>query len=59
MIKAFLLALLISGCGGVWVFTKLNQRTGYGNGANAAKGAALAGVVVFVVVFSFGWLMFG
>lgn len=58
MTKAFLLALIISVCAGVWIFTKLNQRTGYGNGASAAKGAAIAGVVVFVVVFSIGLLIF-
>lgn len=59
MTKAFLLALIISVCAGVWVFTKLNQRTGYGNNSGALKGAAVAGVAIFVVVFSIGWLMFG
>ncbi|TAH36598.1 hypothetical protein EYC59_00255 [Candidatus Saccharibacteria bacterium] len=59
MIKAFLLGLIISVCAGVWIFTKLNQRTGYGNGASAAKGAAIAGALIFVIVFSIGWFMFG
>lgn len=59
MTQAFLLALIISVCAGVWIYTKLNQRTGYGNGANAAKGAAIAGAGIFVVMFSIGLLMFG
>ncbi len=59
MMQAFWLALLISGCAGVWIFTKLNQKTGYGNGGSAVKGAIVAGAVIFVVVFGIGWFMFG
>ncbi len=55
--SAFLLALLISVCSGVWIFTKMNQTTGYGNSGNAIKGAAAAGVGIFVVVFTVGLIV--
>lgn len=50
--NAALLSLLISGASSVWVYTKLQNHTGYGNSKSAAKGAAVAFVVSFIVVFS-------
>ena len=37
-----------------WVYTKLQRRTGYGNSGAAIKGAAVAGVIAFIVLFTIG-----
>lgn len=50
--NAALLSLLIAGSSSVWIYTKLQNHTGYGNSKNAAKGAAVAFVIGFIVVFS-------
>ena len=49
---AFVTALLIALGGGTWIYTKLQQRTGYGNSKTAYKGAAVAGAIIFIVVFT-------
>jgi uncharacterized membrane protein SpoIIM required for sporulation len=54
---AALLALLIAGGSSVWIFTKLQNRTGYGNNQNAIIGAAVVFVLLFVVVFSLGHMV--
>jgi hypothetical protein len=48
----FITALLLALGGGTWIYTKLQQRTGYGNSKTAFKGAAVAGFIIFVVVFT-------
>lgn len=52
--NAALLALLIAMSSGVWIYTKLQQKTGYGNSSSAIKGAAIAGVIIFILVFTLG-----
>lgn len=48
---AFLTAFLVSVGAGVWIFTKLQQRTGYGNNKNAIIGAVSATIAIFVVAY--------
>lgn len=55
--NAFFIALLLSVGTGTWIYTKLQQRTGYGNGGSALKGAAVAGGIVFVVTLSIASLV--
>jgi len=55
--SAALLALLAAVSIAVWVYTKLQSRTGYGNNQNAAIGAAVVFVLVFIVVFSVAHLL--
>ncbi|MFZ1249747.1 MAG: hypothetical protein WAQ24_05515 [Candidatus Saccharimonadales bacterium] len=50
--NAFLVALLFSGGVATWVYTKLQQKTGYGNSKTALKGAAVAGGIAFAVLFT-------
>ena len=50
--SAALLALLIAGGSSVWIYTKLQNHTGYGNSKNAATGALVAFILGFIVVFS-------
>ncbi|QQS18986.1 hypothetical protein IPL68_02950 [Candidatus Saccharibacteria bacterium] len=47
-------ALLFAVGVGTWVYTKLQQRTGYGNSKDALKGAAIAGGIAFVVLLTIG-----
>jgi hypothetical protein len=37
---------------GTWVFTKLQNRNGYGNSKNALIGAAIVSVLVLFVIYS-------
>jgi hypothetical protein len=48
VLVAFLMALGAS----VWVFTKLQDRTGYGNQKSALTGAGVSFVLIFLVVFT-------
>ncbi len=50
--KAFLVAFLVAISSATWIYTKLQQKTGYGNSTNAIKGAVISGVIIFFVVFS-------
>jgi hypothetical protein len=50
--SAVLLSALLSMGASVWIFTKLQNQTGYGNSRNAFIGAGIAFVLLFVVVFS-------
>ena len=52
-ILAFIVALSTS----VWAFTKLQNRTGYGNNQNAIRGAIVVFVLVFIVVFTIGHMI--
>ena len=52
-----LLALLVAGATGVWIYTKLNERTGYGNSSSAIRGAAVSALIIFIVVFSLAHLL--
>ena len=47
-------ALMLAVGVGTWIYTKLPQRTGYGNSKDALKGAAIAGGITFVVVLTLG-----
>jgi hypothetical protein len=47
-------ALLFAVGVATWVYTKLQQRTGYGNSKDAFKGAAIAGGIAFVVLLTIG-----
>jgi hypothetical protein len=46
----FTSSLLAIGAG-VWVFTKLQNRTGYGNSRGAILGAVVTGLGIFLVVY--------
>ena len=48
---AFLTAFLLAIGGGTWIFTRLQQRTGYGNSRNAIIGAAIAAAGIFLLVY--------
>ena len=50
--SAFMVALLFSVGASTWVYTKLQQRTGYGNTSSALKGTITVGVIAFVVVYT-------
>jgi hypothetical protein len=50
--SAFLLALLFSLGASTWVYTKLQNKTGYGNQKNALIGSGVCFVILFIVVFS-------
>jgi Co/Zn/Cd efflux system component len=49
--SAFITALLLALGAGTWIYTKLQQRTGYGNSKSALQGAAVSGVLIFIVTF--------
>lgn len=49
-----LVALLFALGAGTWVYTKLQQRTGYGNSKAALKGALVAGGIAFVIFLTLG-----
>lgn len=53
--NAFFIALLFSVGAGTWVYTKLQNRTGYGNNQASLKGAAVAAGICFVVLFTIAW----
>ncbi len=48
---AFFTALLLAVGVGTWIFTKLQQRTGYGNSRGALIGAGIAAFGVFLLVY--------
>ncbi len=50
--SAFFTALLVAIGSGVWVYTKLSRRAGYGNEKNAYIGSAVAAGLLFLVAFS-------
>lgn len=50
--SAIFLALLLSGGASVWVFTKLQNQTGYGNTQTTLTGTAIVFVLLFITVFS-------
>jgi hypothetical protein len=56
--NAFFVALLFSIGTATWVYTKLQQRTGYGNSKAAFKGAAVAGGMAFIVFLTIGLTLF-
>lgn len=47
----FLIAFLATLSAATWVYTKANRRTG-GNTQNALVVAGVAGIIVFIVVFT-------
>ncbi len=49
---AFITALLLSLGAGTWIYTKLQNKTGYGNSKSAFMGALISGIVIFVVVLT-------
>lgn len=55
--SAALVALLVSLGGATWVYTKLQNKTGYGNNRSAIIGAAVVFVIAFIVVFSVGHMI--
>jgi hydrogenase-4 membrane subunit HyfE len=52
-----LFALIASFSVSVWIFTKLQNKTGYGNNKNAMIGAAVVFVLGFIVIFSLANLL--
>lgn len=55
--SAGIVALLVAISSSVWVFTKLQNKTGYGNNQSAVIGAAVVFVLAFIVVFSLGHMV--
>jgi hypothetical protein len=51
-VGALLVAFLMALGAGTWVFTKLQNRNGYGNSKNALIGAAIVSVLVLFVIYS-------
>jgi hypothetical protein len=52
-----LFALIASFSGSVWIYTKLQNRTGYGNNQSAIIGAAVVFVLGFIVIFTLAKLL--
>jgi hypothetical protein len=50
--SALFIALIFSVGASVWIYNKLQDRTGYGNSAAALKGAVVSFVLIFAVVFT-------
>lgn len=50
--SAFILSLVFACAAGGWLFTKLQQNTGYGNSSSAIKGAAIATALIFIFAFT-------
>lgn len=47
----FLIAFFIALGAGAWVFTKLQQKTGYGNARTTWTGTIISVVAIFLVVY--------
>jgi hypothetical protein len=56
--KAALLAFLVALSTSVWSYYKLQSRTGYGNTQTTLKGAVAIFIIVFIVIFTIGSLLF-
>lgn len=50
--SAGIIAFLVAISSATWVFTKLQNKTGYGNNRDALVGAVVVFALAFVVVFS-------
>jgi len=50
--SAGIIALFVGLGGGAWVYNKLQRQSGSGNGQNSLIGAAVVGVILFIVVFT-------
>lgn len=49
---SFLIALLFGLSIGTWIYTKMARQSGYGNAKSALLGAGVAGLGVFLVLFT-------
>jgi Co/Zn/Cd efflux system component len=49
--SSWLIALMFSIGASTWIFSKLQQRTGYGNNQSALIGAAVSGVIIFIITY--------
>ena len=47
----FFTAFLLAVGGGTWVYSRLQQTTGYGNSRNAIIGAVISALGIFVVTY--------
>jgi hypothetical protein len=47
----FLIALFIAAGAGAWIFTRLQQRAGYGNGRTTWTGTIISAAAIFAVVY--------
>ncbi len=47
----FFTALLLAAGGGTWVYSRLQQTTGYGNSRSAVIGAGVSAVGIFLVTY--------
>lgn len=55
--SAALVALLVAVGSATWAYTKLQNKTGYGNNRSAIIGAGVVFVIAFIVIFSLGHLV--
>jgi hypothetical protein len=56
--KAAFIALIFAIGSSVWIYTKLQDRTGHGNNTAAFKGAAISFSGIFIVVFTVFLMVF-
>jgi len=47
----FLTSLFVALGGGTWIYTRLQQHTGYGNSRSAIVGATLSALGIFAVLY--------
>lgn len=47
----FLTSLFVAIGGGTWIYSRLQQHTGYGNSRNAILGAVLSALGIFTVLY--------
>jgi hypothetical protein len=55
--SAALIAFLFSVGASTWVFTKLQNKTGYGNNKSAFTGAAVVFVIAFILLFTLSHML--
>lgn len=53
-----LVALFAALGAGGWTYSKLQQRSGYGNSQSALTGTAIVAIITFIVVFTIGQTIF-
>ena len=55
--SAGIVAFLVAISTATWTFTKLQNKTGYGNNQSAIIGATIVFILAFIVVFTIGHMV--
>jgi hypothetical protein len=58
-VNAFVVAFIFSLGAGAWIYSKVAQRTGYGNNQSALMVTGIAFVLIFFVVFITARMLLG